>query len=158
MTERMPDSHLRKAQIATVGAVVDLGTTGTPDRLSISAQLFADIGDGTRLRVSRGTMGASMPREGVAAIWKRYSGPPLPDDPDEQHHALEQYRVTRRDVEDAINQLLGRDREQHRPPRLSWEPLIELLASRGITASEDELIATPFVLEFSESLLTELAA
>jgi hypothetical protein len=146
------------AQITAVGALVELGTTGTPDHLSVSAQLFAEMNDGTRLRVSRETMGASMPREGAAAIGKRYSGPPLPEDPDEQHRALEQYRATRRDVEDAINQLLGRDPEQHRPPRLSWEPLIELLATRGITANKDELIATPFVFEFSQGLLAELGA
>lgn len=145
------------AQITAVGAVVDLGTTGTPDHLSVSAQLFAETVDGTRLRVSRATMGASMPRNGVAAIWKRYPGP-RPEDPDEQHRALEQYRATRRDVEDAINQLLGRDPEQHRPPRLSWEPLTELLASHGVAASDDELIAMPFVFEFSENLLAELGA
>jgi len=107
------------SQIATVGAVVELGTTNTPTHLSISAQLFAEMIDGTRLRVTRGAMGASMPRaprEGVAAIWKRYSGPPLPDDPADRDRALESYRVTRRDVEDAINQLLGRDPEQHRLP------------------------------------------
>jgi len=49
---------------------------------------------------------------------------------------LEGYRVQRQDVEDAINQLLGRDPEQHRPPRLSWEPLIELLDREGITVTE----------------------
>jgi len=60
-------------------------------------------------------------------------------------------------VEDAINQLLGRDPEQHRPPRLSWELLIELLDHAGINVTEDQLIATPFVFEFSDELLAELA-
>jgi len=70
---------------------------------------------------------------------------------------LEGYRVQRQDVEDAINQLLGRDPEQHRPPRLAWEPPIELLDHKGIKVTEDELVATPFVFEFSDELLAELA-
>jgi hypothetical protein len=144
--------------VAGLGAVVEPGTANTPTHLSVSARLFAEMTDGTRLRVTRGAMGASMPREGIAAIWKRYSGPPLPDDPLEQERALANYRVTRRDVEDAINQLLGRDPEQHRPPRLSWEPLIELLAGHGITVTDDDLIALPFTFEFSEQLLAELGS
>lgn len=143
-------------QIARVGAVVEPGRPDQPDHLAVNAQLFAELVDGTRLHVTRPTMGAGMPRQGVAAIWKRYSGPPLPDDPDQRDRALENYRVTRRDVEDAINQLLGRDPEQHRPPRLSWEPLIELLAGHSITVNDDDLIALPFTFEFSDQLLAEL--
>jgi hypothetical protein len=146
------------SHIARVGAVVEPGRDDQPDRLAVSAQLFADLVDGTRLRVTRGTMGAGMPRQGIAAIWKRYSGPPLPDDPDQRDRALENYRVTRQDVEDAINQLLGRDPEQHRPPRLSWEPLIELLAGHSITVTDDDLIALPFTFEFSDQLLAELGS
>jgi hypothetical protein len=146
------------SQIARVGAVVEPGRDDQPDRLAVSAQLFADLVDGTRLRVTRGTMGAAMPRQGIAAIWKRYSGLPLPDDPDQRDRALENYRVTRQDVEDAINQLLGRDPEQHRPPRLSWEPLIELLAGHSITVTDDDLIALPFTFEFSDQLLAELGS
>jgi hypothetical protein len=86
--------------------------------------------------VTRSSIGAGLWRRGVSAIWKRYSGPPLPDDHEEQNRVLEGYRVQRQDVEDAINQLLGRDPEQHRPPRLSWEPLIELLDREGITVTE----------------------
>jgi hypothetical protein len=53
--------------------------------------------------------------------------------------------------------LLGRDPEQHPPPRLSWDLLIELLDRHGITMTEEGLIATPFVFEFSDELLAELA-
>jgi hypothetical protein len=89
-----------------------------PDRLNVAARLVAETDAGDRLSVSRTSMAAGLWRRGVSAIWKSYSGPPLPTDPEEQSRVLESYRVTRHDVEDAINQLLGRDLEQHRPP--SW--------------------------------------
>jgi hypothetical protein len=59
-------------------------------------------------------------------------------------------------VEDAINQLLGRDPEMLRPPRLSWGPLIELLAEHGKVVTEEELIARPFLFEFSAEALAAL--
>ena len=65
-------------------------------------------------------------------------------------------RVQRRDVEDAINQLLGRDPEQHRPPRLSWHPLIASVREHGVSVTEEELIAMPFVFEFSAQSLAAL--
>ncbi len=127
-----------------------------PERLYVAARLFAETEAGERLNVTRSSMGSGLWRRGVSAIWKRYSGPPLPDDLEEQNRVLEGYRLQRQDVEDAINQLLGRDPEQHRPPRLSWDLLIELLDQHGITMTEEELIATPFVFEFSDKLLAEL--
>jgi hypothetical protein len=45
--------------------------------------------------------------------------------------------------------LLGRDPEQHRPPRLAWAALIQTLGEHGTTVSEQELITMPFVFEFS---------
>ena len=87
-------------------------------------------------------MGAAGPSRGIAAITKRYAGSPLSEDPDARQRVLDTYRVQRHDVEDAINQLLGRDPEMHRPPRLSWGHLIQLLADHGKVASEEELIAT----------------
>jgi hypothetical protein len=93
-------------------------------------------------------MGAAGPSRGIAAITKRYAGPPLPEDPDARRRVLDAYRAQRHDVEDAMNQLLGRDPEMRRPPRLSWGPLIELLAEHGKVVTEEELIAMPFVFEF----------
>jgi hypothetical protein len=69
---------------------------------------------------------------------------------------LDSHRLERRDVEDVINSVLGRDPDQIRPFALSWGPLIDLLDRNGITITEDELIATPFVFEFSDPLLAEL--
>ena len=38
----------------------------------------------------------------------------------------------RRRVMFGVDQMLGRDPEQHRPPRISWETLIDRLAEAGI--------------------------
>jgi hypothetical protein len=129
-----------------------------PDQLAIAARLFAETTAGVRLNVPYLTMSAGLWRRGPSAITKRYVGPPLPDDPDAADRVIENYRVQRHDVEDAINQLLGRDPEQHRPPRLAWDPLIALLAANGIALTEQQLIAMPFVFEFTDQLLGELAA
>lgn len=88
-------------------------------------------------------MSAGGIRRGIGAIWKRYDGPPLPDDPEAQRRALDSYRVRRYDLQDAINQLLGRDPEQHRPPRLAWDALMRVLHEDGTDLGEEELIADP---------------
>jgi hypothetical protein len=138
-------------EIDHVGAVVDVAITSR--QWSADATLFAVRADGSRITVPHGSLGAAGPSRGIAAITKRYAGPPLPKDPDACERALGAYHVQRHDVEDAINELLGRDPEMHRPPRLSWGHLIELLAEHGKVVTEEELIAMPFVYEFpAESL------
>jgi hypothetical protein len=116
-----------------------------------SAQLFAADQRGRRLIATHGGLGAGGQRRGIAAIWKRYAGPALPDDPEARRRALNAYRVQRHDVQDAVNQLLGRDPEQHRPPRLAWDGLIQVLHEHGTDLGEVELIAMPFQFEFSPS-------
>jgi hypothetical protein len=106
--------------------------------------------------VSHPHMGAGGPSRGRAAFTKSYSGPPLPEDPDLRRQALDAYRVQRNDIEDSINQQLGRDPEMHRPPRLSWDLLIELLAEQGCVVTEQQLIALPFRFEFSDQALLAL--
>jgi hypothetical protein len=130
-----------------VGAVVSVAVTST--QWSADATLFAVSADGRRITVPHASMGAAGPSRGIAAITKRYAGPPLPEDPDARERVLNAYRVQRYDVEDAFNGLLGRDPEMHRPPRLSWNHLIELLADHGTIVSEEQLIAMPFRFEFS---------
>ena len=135
-----------------VGAVVHVAITSR-DEWSAEATLFAVSADGSRITATHASMGAAGPSRGIAAITKRYAGPPLPEDPDARRRVLDAYRVQRHDVEDAMNQLLGRDPEMHRPPRLSWGPVIELLAEHGKVVAEEELTAMPFVFEFpAESL------
>lgn len=141
-------------EIDHVGAFVHVAITSR--QWSADATLFAVSADGRRIAVPHASMGSAGPSRGIAAIWKRYSGPPLPEDPDARRAVLDAYRVQRHDVEDAMNQLLGRDPEMHRPPRLSWDPLIELLADHGKVVSEKELIAMPFLFEFSAEALASL--
>jgi len=141
-------------EIDHVGAVVHVAITSR--KWSAEATLFAVSADGSRITTPHGSMGSAGPSRGIAAITKRYAGPPLPEDPDARRRVLDGYRVQRHDVEDAINQLLGRDPEMHRPPRLSWGPLIELLAEHGKVVSEEELIAMPFLFEFSAEALAAL--
>jgi hypothetical protein len=140
-------------EIDHVGAVVHVATIGR--QWSAEATLFAVSVDGSRITVPHASMGAAGPSRGIAAIAKRYVGPPLPEDPDACGRVLDAYRVQRHDVEDAMNQQLGRDPEMHRPPRLSWGHLIELLAEHGKVVTEEELIAMPFVYEFPAESLAE---
>lgn len=141
-------------EIDHLGAVVRVAVTR--DQWSAEATLFAASADGKRITATPARMGAAGPSRGLAAITKRYAGPPLPEDSDARRCVLDAYRVQRHDVEDAMNQLLGRDPEIHRPPRLSWGPLIELLAAHGKVVSEEELIAMPFLFEFSPEALAAL--
>jgi hypothetical protein len=138
-------------EIDHVGVVVDVAITSR--QWSADATLFAVSADGSRITATHASMGAAGPSRGIAAITKRYAGPLLPEDPDARRRVLDAYRVQRHDVEDAMNQLIGRDPEMHRPPRLSWGRLIELLAEHGKVVSEEELLELPFVFEFpAESL------
>ena len=145
----MCDAALRRvdgvseAVLLCAGAIVDVQceqrhetggrlrqvVAGGPDRLAVIARLFADTSFGERLAVARASMGIGLWRQGSSAIWKQYVGPPpLPADSAAREQFLNDYWVRRRDVEDAINQLLGsRPRaaspaaaelgSAHRPPR-----------------------------------------
>ena len=129
-----------------------------PDQLPVSAQLFAETRSGVRLTVGRPTIIGPMARSGPWARWK--DPPSLPRDPKQRGRVLqsyETYRVRRRDVEDVVNYVLGRDPEQLRPPSLSWGPLMNVLGNEGILVSENDLVATPFSFEFSDEFLAELA-
>ncbi|MGP0036099.1 MAG: hypothetical protein ACLP4R_16230 [Solirubrobacteraceae bacterium] len=118
--------------------------------------LAADLDDGRRV-TARG-FGCGGPRNGLAAIWHRYRGPQLSDDPVENDRLLnETYHVGLSDIEDAINQMLGRDPDQHRPPRLSWGHLLDALADVGIKMTEKELIALPLNIELSDQVKAEIA-
>jgi hypothetical protein len=128
-----------------------------PDLIVVAVKLFADTDDGGRIDADHQSMRMHLWREGRAAVWKRYTGPPLPDNPSEKRRALDHYRLQRRDVQDAINQLLGRDPEEPRPRALSWNHLIESLRREHIVTTEAQLIATPFLFEFSDELLADLA-
>lgn len=131
---------------------------GVDGRLAIQARTFAETHDGERIAPAYWHISIGLWRNGANAIWKHWRGPPLPTDPEEETRALGEYRLQLHDIEDAINQMLGRDPSQTSPPRLSWESLIRALHDEGIDISEAEIIDLPFVFEFSEELLAEIKA
>ncbi len=151
MSQEQPEGRASR-----VIAYVELASGTDKHAYGMTVRLAADLDDGCR--VAAGGFGFGGPRNGVAAIWHRYRGPQLSDDPEEQWRLLnETYHVGVSDIEDAINQMLGRDPDQHRPPRLSWGHLIDALAAVGVTMTEEELIALPLHIELSDEVKAEIA-
>jgi hypothetical protein len=162
------------AKIAKVIAYVDLDSddasraqgpqfrgswTGQPEQSSygMNVSLAAQLDD--RREIAGGGFGFGGPRYGIGAIWHRYRGPALHEDPAEHQRLLDEtYHVGMDDVQDAVNQMLGRDPELHRPPRLSWAGLQRALDDQGIRASEQQLIDTPLEIVLSESAAAEVDA
>ena len=153
----MPQEHLDGPAVKRVVAYVELvSDADKPAEYGMTATFTAELSDGRR--VTAGGHGFGGPRNGIGAIWHRYRGPQLSDDPAEHQRLLhETYHVGLSDIEDAINQALGRDPDQHRPPRLSWGPLQDPLAQAGIEMAEEELIALPLNIELSDQVQTEIA-
>lgn len=128
------------------------------DRFQFDVHLSAVTESGERVSGPHADFGIGGPRRGVGAIWHRYRGPRLSKDPAEEAELLNQaYRVGLCDIEDAINQMLGRDPEQHRPPRLSWHQLIDALASAGVAVTEQDLIDARLTVELSRAVKADLA-
>jgi hypothetical protein len=100
----------------------------------VGGRLFVETADGRRLIATGGSVGVNFGRG-------------RSDRPHE--------RATRRDVERHIESMVGRDPDRW-PSHLPWDQLSEVLDRAGVAMTEDELIATPFVLEFSDELLAEL--
>jgi hypothetical protein len=127
------------------------------NHIEVDVALAAELSDGRRVECGP-TIRIGGPRRGLAAIRHRYRGPRLSDDPAEEADLMERsYRVGRTDIEDGIDQLLGRNAEMHRPPRLAWDPLITALSAADVTIGEDELIGLPMIVVFDDALAAELA-
>lgn len=113
-----------------------------PSMYTMCVRLVANLSDGRQASTGVRDFSFSGPRHGVAAIHHRYRGPKLSDDPGEEVRMLEEtYHVGLSDVQDAINQMLGRDLEQHSPPRLSWMNLLAALSLEGVSVAAEDLIA-----------------
>lgn len=149
----------RPVAVAEVVVAVETGECADAGRYQMWASLAAELSDGRRVATGARDFAWSGPRHGVGAIYHRYRGPTLSENADEQDHILEEtYHVGMADVEDAVNQALGRDPGQHRPPRLSWGGLLAVLADEGIEATEEQLIAVPMRLELSTRVKAEVGA
>jgi hypothetical protein len=132
-----------------------LQVSGNADNLNLHVSLSAENIDGQWVESAGPDFGMSGPRRG---IWHRWHGPVLPADPEEADRlAIIEHRVDIHDIEDAINQMLGRDPALHRPPRLSWGKLIAALGNAGVTVTESDLIAAPLSVELAPDVHAELA-
>jgi hypothetical protein len=88
-----------------------------PGRLNVYVSLSAQTSDGQRIPSGRHDFGMGGGKHGIDGVWHRYHGP-RPDDADDLTEYIQRnHHVGPADIEDGINQMLGRDPELHRPPR-----------------------------------------
>lgn len=115
----------------------------TPDKLHVGVRLAAVTADGASVTSDRDDFGITLPRH-------------VPRRQRSRSTARATEKLTR-DIEEAINQMLGRDPKLHRPPRLAWGGLIDALAGTGIVVSEQELIDAPLAIELSPETRAQIA-
>ena len=113
-----------------------------PDKLHVSVRLTALTADGASVTSDRDDFGITLPHvprghrsRGAASAIKNLT----------------------RDIEESINQMLGRDPKLHRPPRLAWGGLIDALVGTGIVVTEQELIDAPLTIELSAEVKAQTA-
>jgi hypothetical protein len=114
-----------------------------PDKLHVSVRLTALTADGALVTSDRDDFGITLPRHVPRRHRSRATA-----------SAIE--NVTR-DIEESINQMLGRDPKLHRPPRLAWGGLIDALAGTDIVVTEQELIDAPLTIELSPETKAQTA-
>lgn len=132
-------------------------TTSLEDRLRLIVDLSAELADGSRIRTRGSDFTLSGPRTGPGAIWHKYHGSAAAGDSAEPPaQVIADHRVSVPDIEDGVNQLLGRDPALHIPPRLAWENLLQALAIAGIAVDEQEIISCPLVLEVDREVRAQL--
>jgi hypothetical protein len=130
--------------------------SGGAENLSLHVSLSAEDSTGRRTHTAGPDFGISGPRNDV---WHRWHGPsrrPMTARTG-RRLALARHRVDLHDIEDGINQMLGRDPSLHRPPRLSWYNLIRALDDAGIRVTERELIDVPLIIELTPEVQAELS-
>jgi len=124
--------------------------------LNVDVSLSAETSDGRRISSGRPDFGMGGGRHGINGIWHRYHGPRPANDEDLDEYIRRHHHVGLADIEDGINQMLGRDPELHRPPRLSWGNLIKTLREHNIEVTEDELINAPLTVVLHPEVQAEL--
>ncbi|HEY2437468.1 MAG TPA: hypothetical protein VGH93_09810 [Solirubrobacteraceae bacterium] len=128
--------------------------SGNAENLNLHVSLSAQDSTSRRIHTSGRDFGISGPRRG---IWHRWHGPPLPDEPElADRIMLFEHRVDIHDIEDGIDQMLGRDPSLHRPPRLAWRNLTCALEQAGVQVTEPELIDAPLTVELTPEVQAEL--
>ena len=101
----------------------------------LSGWLFAETLDRRRLHATGGTIG-------VVFAGGRSQDPAK--------------RATRHDIDQSIRRMVGAEAGLTPVSHLAWEQLDGVLEREGVATNENELIAVPFVVEYSEELLAEL--
>jgi hypothetical protein len=151
----LASTALREQEAAGTGGVFVQSGTQDANHLSLSVSLSAVLTDGRTIASGRPDLGLGGPRRG---IWHRWHGPPLPDEYEEAARVmLFEHWADVHDIEDGINQVLGRDPTLHRPPRLSWGQLIVAVAAAGVHVLEQELIDRPLEVELTPDVEADLA-
>jgi hypothetical protein len=150
----LSSTALREMEAAGSGGVFNGAGEHDADRVSLTVYLSATLSDGRTVGGAVPDLGLGGPRRG---IWHRWHGPSLPGDEEQVSHGLRAHRVDVHDIEDGINQMLGRDPSLHRPPRLSWGGLIDALAAGGVTATESELVEVPMTVRLMPDVLSDLS-
>lgn len=131
-------------------------TDADADYLELAVTLSAETSTGRHVDANS-SFGLAGPLRNLGAIWHQYRGPHSSDDPRGEKDLLERtYRVGPLDIEDGINEMLGRGTDLHRPPVLAWGSLIDVLTAEGIPATEQQLIGTPLTVEFAADVLTAI--
>lgn len=126
---------------------VSTARTGALDKVHLSVRLTALIADGASVTSDRNDFGISVPRYVLRHVLSGHlSGQTARDIED-----------LTRDIEDLIDQMLGRNPKLHRPPRLAWGGLIGALAGAGIVVTEQELIDAPLTIELSPEAEVQIA-
>ena len=113
-----------------------------PDKLHVSVRLTALTTDGASVTSDRDDFGITLPH---VPRGQRSRG------------AASAIKNLTRDIEESINQMLGRDPKLHRPPRLAWGGLIDALVGTGIVVTEQELIDAPLTIELSAEVKAQTA-
>jgi hypothetical protein len=122
--------------------------SGNAENLSLHISLAAQDSTGRRIQTQGRDFGIRARAAGSA---------PLPDEPElADRIVLFEHRVDLHDIEDGINQMLGRDPSLHRPPRLARQHLIDNLEEAGVHVTECELIDAPLTVELTPEVQAEL--
>lgn len=129
------------------------------ERYDVHVYLSAELSDGRVVHTPGMDLGLSGRRRGAGAIYYRYRGfrwwPPFI-----MNRMLRNYQVQPHDIEDYINDSLGRlsrnGPHSHLSPNAGWGRLIESLLAHDVVVTAEQLIAAPIRIEFGPEVQANL--